>query len=201
MRRPLRLLALSLILALPWSAQAADGPAALASQAIDGTVSRLDGHFLRLQPAGQPEFALRLTDGMRVVRYMPVERSAVTPGAALRILCQRRADGVLTALEIRLGAPYPPGRADATLPNGMPVTQISGFAGRIDSGSLEIRRPTQPGGRPQLESVILPDSVKVYQAAPADIAEVKPGRHITVDIVGPPQRRMARMIELGDETR
>ena len=108
---------------------------------------------------------------------------------------------MLIALEIRLGAPYPPDRTDAVLPNGMPVTQITGFAGRIDDGSLEIRRPAQAGGTPHLETVTLPDGVKIYQGAPADIAEVRPGRRITVDIVGPAQRQMARIIELGDEAR
>lgn len=135
---------------------------------IRGTITALDGNVLSVNDAGGKNVAIELGDKTEIVFAKPIALAEIKPGDFLAVTSRKRADGALTAYEVRrFPQPINPGhrpfdgREDQTMTNATVAATVASTNGReltltYEGGSQKIRVPADasisalvPGERSQ----------------------------------------------------
>lgn len=139
------------------------------SQRIRGTISAADGGSITVKSRDGKNVAIQVADKTVIVFTQPITLADIKSGDFLAITSAKRADGTLTALEVRrFPKPSNPGhrpfdgRDDQTMTNATVGAMVQSASGRVltmtyDGGSQKIAVPENasisalvPGNRSQL---------------------------------------------------
>src|SRR5712691_8422085 len=150
--RSLALLALSLVAAIAF---------AQPNVRLRGAISAFDGKALAVKDAGGKSFDILLVDKTEIVFAQPIALGEIKSGDFLGVTSTRRADGALTAYEVRrFPKPLNPGhrpfdgRDDQTMTNATVAAIVQSTSGReltltYEGGSQKI---VVPGERVRLDA-------------------------------------------------
>ena len=136
---------------------------------VRGTISALDGNVLSVTSGGGKKASIQLADKTVIVFTQPITLADIKPGDFLGVTSMKRADGTLTAVEVRrFPKPLNPGhrpfdgRDDQTMTNATVGAVVQSASGReltmtYDGGAQKILVSEKaaistlvPGNRSQL---------------------------------------------------
>jgi uncharacterized protein DUF5666 len=148
-------------------------PALHAQTRVRGTITAVDGNTLTVD--GKEK--LSLGEKTEIVFLQPIALSEVKPGDFLGVTSMKRADGTLTAVEVRrFPKPLNPGhrpfdgRDDQTMTNATVSATVQSTAGRELTMSYE-------GGT---QKIVVPASASVSSQVPGTRAHLVPGAPVNL---------------------
>ena len=159
-----RLLLLGLILV---------GTAAVAQTRVRGTVEAFDGKALVVKGAG----SIQVGEKTEIVFTQPIALGEIRPGDFLGVTSVKRADGSLTAYEVRrFPKPLNPGhrpfdgRDDQTMTNATVTATVQSTSGRELTLAYE-------GGS---QKILVPESASVSALVPGQRSHLVPGAPVNL---------------------
>jgi hypothetical protein len=154
---------------LAFSAAAAQ---AQAPTRVRGIVATSDGKAISVREAGGRTTEIHLGEKTEYVFTQPIPLSEIKSGDFLGVTSMKRADGTLTAVEVRrFPKPLNPGhrpfdgRDDQTMTNATVEATVQGMSGRELTMKYE-------GGA---QKIMVPESASVSTLVPGNRAQLVPG--------------------------
>jgi hypothetical protein len=148
-------------------------PALHAQTRVRGTITAVDGNTLTVD--GKEK--LSLGEKTEIVFLQPIALSEIKPGDFLGVTSMKRADGTLTAVEVRrFPKPLNPGhrpfdgRDDQTMTNATVSATVQSTAGRELTMTYE-------GGA---QKIVVPESASVSSQVPGTRAHLVPGAPVNL---------------------
>ncbi len=166
--RSLALLALSLVAAIAF---------AQPNVRLRGAISAFDGKALAVKDAGGKSFDILLVDKTEIVFAQPIALGEIKSGDFLGVTSTRRADGALTAYEVRrFPKPLNPGhrpfdgRDDQTMTNATVAAIVQSTSGR----ELTL---TYDGGS---QKIVVPENASISTLVPGERSQLVPGAAVNL---------------------
>jgi hypothetical protein len=142
------------------------------STRVRGTIAAFDGKVLTVSGT-----RIIVADTTEIVFTRPIALSEIRPGDFLGVTSQRRADGTLSALEVRrFPKPLNPGhrpfdgRDDQTMTNATVSATVQATSGRELTMTYE-------GGA---QKIVVPESASVSALVPGSRAQLVPGAPVSL---------------------
>ncbi len=187
---------LGLLSVLPASGQDA------APKRLRGAIESVDGQTLSIKPADGAVFALKLTDGAKIVGAVKASLAEVKPGSYVGVANQVDAEGKQTAVEVHIFPEAMRGTGDgqrawdlgksSKMTNGaVGGTKVTGVEGQ----TLDI---TYKGGQSTIQ---VGPTTQIMRFEPATATLLKPGAHVFVREAkaGPDGTLQAGYIVVGED--
>lgn len=140
---------------------------------VRGIVSGFDGNTLSVDGKGQ----VRVSEKTQIVFTQPIALADIKPGDFLGVTSMKRADGTLTAYEVRrFPKPLNPGhgpfdgRDDQTMTNASVAATVQSTSGRELTMTYE-------GG---MQKIVVPESASVSMLVPGSRAQLVPGAPVSL---------------------
>lgn len=158
---------------------------------VRGTISAFDGKVLSVRDAGGAALQVQVGEKSEIVFTKPMALSDIRPGDFLAVSSQKRADGSLTAYEVRrFPKPLNPGhrpldgRDDQTMTNATVGAMVQAANGRELTMTYE-------GGA---QKIVLPENASISTLVPGSREHLVPGApvNLTMDAA-----RVALRIQVG----
>jgi uncharacterized protein DUF5666 len=152
---------------------------ALAQQSVRvrGTISAIDGNTVSVRDAGGKTVQILLGEKTEIVYAQPSALADIKPGDFLAVTSVKRADGTLTAYEVRrLPRPLNPGhrpfdgRDDQTMTNATVAAMVQAASGR----ELTL---TYEGGA---QKIVVPESASVSTLVAGSRSQLVPGAPVSL---------------------
>jgi hypothetical protein len=144
---------------------------------VRGTVSAFDGGMLSVKSPDGKSRAIALSEKTVIVFTQPIPLSDIKPGDFLGVTSMKRADGTLTAYEVRrFPKPVNPGhrpfdgRDDQTMTNATVGAMVQAASGR----ELTL---TYEGGS---QKIVVPESASISTLVPGTRAHLVPGAPVNL---------------------
>jgi hypothetical protein len=144
---------------------------------VRGILEALDGAVLRIKSAGGGNAEIRLDEKTQLVFMQPIALEEIKPGDFLGVTSMKRADGTLSAVDVRRFAkPVNPGhrpfdgRDDQTMTNASVSATVQAAAGRELTMSYE-------GGS---QKILVPPSACISTLVPGQRSQLVPGSIVNV---------------------
>src|SRR5918996_6252968 len=155
---------------------AAATAAAQAPTRVRGTISGVDGNVMSVKDAGGEIRQINLGEKTEIVFAQPTALSDIKAGDFLGVTSMRRADGTLTAYEVRrFPKPVNPGhrpfdgRDDQTMTNATVSATVESVKSATRGRELTL---TYEGGA---QKIVVPESASVSTLVPGSRAQLVPG--------------------------
>jgi len=165
-----RLISLALLLV-------ACAAAAQAPTRVRGTIGAFDGKQLSVKDAAGAPVQIHVQEKTEIVFTQPMALADIKPGDFLAVSSMKRADGTLTAYEVRrFPKPFNPrhgpldGRSDQTMTNATVAAIVQSASGR----ELTL---TYEGGT---QKIVVPESASVSMLVPGNRAHLVPGAAVNL---------------------
>jgi hypothetical protein len=146
---------------------------AQAPSRLRGTITAVDGKTLTVDGKERVSF----DEKSEIVFLQPIALSEIKPGDFLGVTSQKRADGTLTALEVRrFPKPVNPGhrpfdgRDDQTMTNATVSATVHSTAGR------ELTMTYQGGA----QKIVVPESASISTQVPGSRSHLVPGAPVSL---------------------
>ena len=161
------------------------GALAVASAAIDaqeptrvrGTIAAFDGNVLSVKSGSGNNTAIDLAEKTVIVFTQPIALADIKPGDFLGVTSMKRADGALTAFEVRrFPKPVSPGhrpfegRDDQTMTNATVSAMVQSARARELTLSYE-------GGS---QKIVVPENASISMLVPGDRSQLVPGATVSL---------------------
>ena len=144
---------------------------------VRGTISALDGNVLSVTSGGGKKASIQLADKTVIVFTQPITLADIKPGDFLGVTSMKRADGTLTAVEVRrFPKPLNPGhrpfdgRDDQTMTNATVSATVQSANGR----DLTL---TYDGGS---QKIMVPESASISTLVPGQRSQLVPGAAVNL---------------------
>jgi hypothetical protein len=144
---------------------------------VRGTVAGVDANTLSVRTAGGENVPIRLADRTVIVYAQPITLGEIKPGDFLAVTSTKRADGTLTASEVRrFPKPLSPGhrpfdgRSDQTMTNATVSAMVQSAGGR----ELTL---TYDGGT---QKIVVPESAPISTVVPGERSQLVPGAAVNL---------------------
>jgi hypothetical protein len=155
----------------------ASAAVAQAPTRVRGTISGVEGNVVSVKDAGGQISQIKLGDKTEIVFAQPIALSDIKPGDFLGVTSTRRADGTLTAYEVRrFPKPVNPGhrpfdgRDDQTMTNASVGAVVQSASGR------ELTM-TYKGGA---QKIVVPESASVSTLVPGNRSQLVRGAPVNL---------------------
>jgi hypothetical protein len=137
-----------------------------------GAITASDGKAISVRDAAGKVVEIQLTDKTEIVAAQPITLADIKPGDFLGVTSSKRADGSLSALEVRrFPKPLNPGhrpfdgRDDQMMTNATVSATVASTSGRELTMSYE-------GGQ---QKIVVPQSASISTLVPGQRAQLVPG--------------------------
>jgi hypothetical protein len=144
---------------------------------VRGVISAFDGKVLSVSEAGGATVQVQVQDKSEIVFLQPIALSEIKPGDFLGVTSMKRADGTLTAVEVRrFPKPLNPGhrpfdgRDDQTMTNATVSATVQSTAGRELTMTYE-------GGA---QKIVVPESASISTQVPGSRAQLVQGAPVNL---------------------
>jgi len=144
---------------------------------VRGTISAVQGDAISVRDAAGKLARIELDEKTEIVFAQPIALSEIKPGDFLGVTSRRRADGTLTAYEVRrFPNPSNPGhrpfdgRDDQTMTNAAVEAVVSAASGRELTMAY-------PGGA---QKIVVPESASVSALVPGNRAQLVVGAPVNL---------------------
>jgi len=144
---------------------------------VRGTISALDGNVLSVTSGGGKKASIQLADKTVIVFTQPITLADIKPGDFLGVTSMKRADGTLTAVEVRrFPKPLNPGhrpfdgRDDQTMTNATVGALVQSASGR------ELTM-TYDGGS---QKIVVPENASISTLVPGNRSQLIPGAAVNL---------------------
>ena len=144
---------------------------------VRGTISALDGNVLSVTSGGGKKASIQLADKTVIVFTQPITLADIKPGDFLGVTSMKRADGTLTAVEVRrFPKPLNPGhrpfdgRDDQTMTNATVGAMVQSASGR------ELTM-TYDGGS---QKIVVPENASISTLVPGNRSQLVPGAPVNL---------------------
>ena len=162
---------------------AAATAAAQAPTRVRGTISGVDGNVMSVKDAGGEIRQINLGEKTEIVFAQPTALSDIKAGDFLGVTSMRRADGTLTAYEVRrFPKPVNPGhrpfdgRDDQTMTNATVSATVESVKSATRGRELTL---TYEGGA---QKIVVPESASVSTLVPGSRAQLVPGAPVSLTL-------------------
>lgn len=144
---------------------------------VRGTISGLDGKMIAVKARDGKNIAIELAQKTVIVFTQPIALSEIKPGDFLGVTSTKRADGMLTAYEVRrFPKPLNPGhrpfdgRDDQTMTNATVGAMVQSANGRELTMTYE-------GGS---QKITVPESASISTLVPGNRSQLVPGAPVNL---------------------
>lgn len=144
---------------------------------VRGMITGLDGGVLKVKSGDDRNVDILLTDKTELVFTQPIALSDIKPGDFLGVTSMKRADGTLTAVDVRrFPKPLNPGhrpfdgRDDQTMTNATVSATVQSASGR----ELTL---TYEGGS---QKIAVPESASISSLVPGQRSQLVPGAAVNL---------------------
>jgi outer membrane lipoprotein SlyB len=144
---------------------------------VRGTISAADGGSITVKSRDGQNVVIRLAEKTAIVFTQPIALADIKPGDFLAITSAKRADGSLTALEVRrFPKPLNPGhrpfdgRDDQTMTNATVGAMVQSASGR------ELTM-TYDGGS---QKIVVPENASISTLVPGNGSQLVPGADVNL---------------------
>jgi hypothetical protein len=144
---------------------------------VRGTISGFDGKMLSVKSRDGKNVAIELAEKTAIVFTQPIPLSEIKPGDFLGVTSMKRADGTLTAYEVRrFPKPLNPGhrpfdgRDDQTMTNATVGAMVQSASGR------ELTM-TYDGGA---QKIVVPEGASISTLVPGNRSQLVPGAAVNL---------------------
>jgi hypothetical protein len=161
------------------------GALALASATVDaqtavrvrGTITAVDANVLSVKGEDGKNVPIHLADRTVIVYTRPIALGDIKPGDFLGVTSMKRADGTLTAFEVRrFPKPVNPGhrpfdgRSDQTMTNATVSAMVQSASGRELTVNYE-------GG---MQKIVVPENASISMLVPGERSQLVPGAAVNL---------------------
>jgi hypothetical protein len=144
---------------------------------VRGTISGFDGKMLSVKSRDGKNVAIELAEKTAIVFTQPIPLSEIKPGDFLGVTSMKRADGTLTAYEVRrFPKPLNPGhrpfdgRDDQTMTNATVGATVQSASGRVLT-------MTYDGGS---QKILVPENASISTLVPGNRSQLVPGAAVNL---------------------
>ena len=144
---------------------------------VRGVIAAVNGDVVSVKDSGGKNVDVRLGDKTELVFARPVALGEIKPGDFLGVTSTKRADGTLTAYEVRrFPKPLNPGhrpfdgRDDQTMTNATVAAMVQSASGR----ELTL---TYEGGS---QKIVVPESASISTLVPGQRSQLVPGAAVNL---------------------
>jgi hypothetical protein len=175
------------------------GAEAQVPERVRGTIIAFDGNVLSVKSSEGKNVSIQLAEKTVIVFTQPIALADIKPGDFLGVTSMKRADGALTALEVRrFPKPINPGhrpfdgRDDQTMTNATVSAMVQSAKGRELTLSYE-------GGS---QKIAVPESASISMLVPGERSHLVPGASVNLTAVSGPDGKMtAGRLQVGKPPR
>jgi len=166
---------------------------------VRGTIIASDGNVFSVKSAEGKDVRIQLADKTVIVFTQPIALADIKPGDFLGVTSMKRADGALTAVEVRrFPKPVNPGhrpfdgRDDQTMTNATVSATVQSATGRELTLSYE-------GGS---QKIVVPESASISMLVPGDRSQLVPGAPVNLTAAPGSDGKMTAMrVQVGKPPR
>jgi len=166
---------------------------------VRGTITASDGKVFSVKSGDGRSVDIGLGEKTAIVFAQPIALSDIKPGDFLGVTSMKRADGALTAFEVRrFPKPVSPGhrpfqgRDDQTMTNATVSAMVQSARGRELTLSYE-------GGT---QKIFVPENASISMFVPGDRSQLVPGAAVNLTAApGPGGKMTAARIQVGKPAR
>ena len=168
---------------------------AQAPERVRGTITAFDGNVFSVKSPEGKNVNIQLAEKTVIVFTQPIALADIKPGDFLGVTSMKRADGALTAFEVRrFPKPVNPGhrpfegRDDQTMTNATVSAVVQSASGRELTLGYE-------GGS---QKIVVPENASISMLVPGDRSQLVPGAAVNLAAApGPGGKMTAVRIQVG----
>lgn len=172
---------------------------AQAPERVRGTISGFDGKVFSVKSGDGRSVDIGLEEKTVIVFTQPIALADIKPGDFLGVTSMKRADGALTAFEVRrFPKPVSPGhrpfegRDDQTMTNATVSAMVQSASGR----ELTL---TYEGGS---QKIVVPENASISMLVPGDRTQLVPGAPVNLTATPGSDRKMTAVrVQVGKPPR
>jgi hypothetical protein len=172
---------------------------AQAPERVRGTIIAFDGNVFSVKSPDGKNVNIQLAEKTVIVFTQPIALADIKPGDFLGVTSMKRADGALTAFEVRrFPKPVSPGhrpfegRDDQTMTNATVSAMVQSARGRELTLSYE-------GGS---QKIVVPENASISMLVPGDRSQLVPGAAVNLTAApGPGGKMTAVRVQVGKPPR
>jgi Cu/Ag efflux protein CusF len=149
-----------------------------ATQRLNGTIERVEGHNLSIKAESGDHFVVELADQTTVFAVSKVSLADIKPGAFIGVGAMPQADGSQRAIQVTVfpesqrgtGEGHRPwdARPNSTMTNGTVDTTVASVEGHV------VMVKYKDGEK----KIVIPDEASILAYSTADMSDLKPGAKV-----------------------